>query len=68
MIYIYIHTYIYIYIYIGVCVCFRFFGQLRYGYSLGYLQGQGLEAWMIQDSQGWISIVEQRRGRLATLW
>lgn len=31
-----------------------------YGYSLGYLQGQGLEAWMIQDSQGWISIVEQR--------
>lgn len=31
-----------------------------YGYSLGYLQGQGLEAWMIQDSSSWISIVEQR--------
>ena len=48
--------------YIGVCVCFRLFGQLRYGYSLGYLQGQGLEAWMIQDAQSWISIVEERRG------
>ena len=31
-----------------------------YGYSLGYLQGQGFEPSMLKNATAWISMVEQR--------
>ena len=31
-----------------------------YGYSLGYLQGQGLDAKLVKNNSNWISIVEHR--------
>lgn len=31
-----------------------------YGYSLGYLQGQGLDAKLVKNNSNWISIVEDR--------